>query len=83
MLWCVRDDSLKAETHLVEALALYDRFAGEKDQNGCRKPAFTLKDLLASDVIEPSFESDKALELLNAHTNYFLAQVNALSYYVQ
>ena len=61
--------------NLNEALKLYEGFAAEKDDNGCRKPAFTLKDMLVSDELEPSFESDKALELLNAHTHYFLAQV--------
>ena len=80
VLWCIRDDSKKAETHLNEALKLYEEFTAgvtEKDSNGCRKPAFTLKDMLTCwpDRLEPSFESDKALELLNAHTHYFLAQV--------
>ena len=57
VLWCIRDDSSKAETNLNEALKLYEGFASEKDENGCRKPAFTLKDLLAcSDRLEPSFE---------------------------
>ena len=71
----MRDNSKKAELYLEEALKLYETFTKETEGGGCRDPAFTLKDLLMSENLESSFENDKALELLNAHTHYFLAQV--------
>ena len=75
VLWCIRDDAEKAERYLDDALRVYASFSREKDDDGCRKAAFGLKNLLTSSTVEPSFESDKAMELLNAYTYYFLAQV--------
>ena len=78
----MREDYEKAELYLRDSLKVYEEFTlREKDENGRRSSAaFSLKNLLeqreSSSFSSSSFEeSDKSLELLNAYTYYFLAQV--------
>ena len=72
-LWCNRGDMEKSKLHLNEAL---DAFARYKDPTAGHNAAQNINDLLCPEFATPGGpEQERALELLNTHTNYYLAQV--------
>lgn len=75
ILWTSRGEMEKAKSYLLEANVLYERFK----TNG-EGPLCLLEDLIKpkspADQSDPSHpDREKALELLNTHTYYYLAQV--------
>ncbi|TRY63637.1 hypothetical protein TCAL_00816 [Tigriopus californicus] len=76
ILWTSRGEMEKAKSYLLEANALYERFK----TNG-EGPLSLLEDLIRGKSLgernndENQPDREKALELLNTHTYYYLAQV--------
>ena len=85
VLWCIRDDHAKAKEYLDKAERAYDEFTNTKRENQIEFGEadnfgiYGIRDLLNIENLEENFpntfEKEKALDLLNAHTYYYLAQV--------
>ena len=87
VLWCIRDDHEKAKSYLDMSQQTYEDFSkmktrhmeaksdGEFDNPGI----YGIRDLLKIENVSTdapnSHEKEKALDLLNAYTYYYLAQV--------
>ena len=87
VLWCIRDDHEKAKKYLDLSQRTYEEFNQLKNQNmdACNdgevnNPGiYGIRDLLKIENMSTdapnSHEKEKALDLLNAYTYYYLAQV--------
>ena len=85
VLWCIRDDHEKAKHYLDQAQTFYENFTQlkYKDNEACgiidNSGIYGIRDLLNIDDVSSntpnSYEKEKALDLLNAYTYYYLAQV--------
>ena len=85
ILWCIRDEHEKAKYYLDQAQDIYEDFIDHryKNQDVCGEVSnpgiYGLRDLLnvnnLCSNIPNTYEKEKALDLLNAYTYYYLAQV--------
>ena len=73
ILWCNRGDMEKSKLYLNEAL---DTFTHYKRPATSQNAIHNINDLLCPEFAAPGgHEQERALELLNTHTNYYLAQL--------
>ena len=78
ILWCTRQDFDKSKEYLFRSLDTYRTFkAKQHREGGAGADILDIHDLLDSPEEEKSTaeKKAKALDLLNTHTYYFLAQV--------
>ncbi len=74
MLWCNRGEAEKAKAHLHKALDVFNEYKSGRPEEDRR--VHTAADLLNPEHASPGGpEQERALELLNTHTYYYLAQV--------
>ena len=72
ILWSSRADFAKAQSHLDQALSAYKKFKSSQDN----KKIYDVHDLLdPNDACPEDSSKEKALETLNMHSCYYLAQV--------
>ena len=74
ILWCNRGDMEKSKQYLNKSLTTYSNY---KNPATSSKAIHNINDILCPDFASAGGpEQDKALELLNTHTNFYLAQVH-------
>ena len=68
----MREDHIQAETFLKDSLKAYKDFLVEREEDGSRKTAYGLRDLLKMNAPDHSSskDNDKILDLMNAYTYY-------------
>ena len=72
ILWCLREDYEQALNFLKRASECYQQFVSQEE----KIHLYETLDLFTKEETRPAFdEKESALELLNTHTYYYLAQV--------
>ena len=74
ILWCLRDNYHEAKIFLDKSLNVYNNFKSKPNEQ-----LYELSDLfkVSKDIPSPNHaEKEDALELINTHTQYYLAQVH-------